>query len=72
MTHLDKYLDAVQGQDTLVRNAKSKGRNILGLHRPRDALSKEGTSETFLEGTHCSGTHRHGMTLAVLGGWSDS
>jgi hypothetical protein len=38
ITYLDKYLDAVQGQETLIRDAMSKGRNILGPHRPRDAL----------------------------------
>jgi hypothetical protein len=38
--YLDKYIDAVQGSDTSVRNTMSKGRNILGPHRPRDTLSE--------------------------------
>jgi hypothetical protein len=50
------YFDAVQGQDTLVRDTMSKGRNILGQHYPRDR-----TSEYFRLGTHCSGTHRQGV-----------
>jgi hypothetical protein len=41
---------------TLVRDDMSKGSNILGQHHPRD-----GRSETFRLGTHCSGTHRPGI-----------
>ncbi len=40
MTYLDKYLDTIQGQDTSVRGATSKGCDIHGPHHPRDALSK--------------------------------
>jgi hypothetical protein len=40
LPYLDKYLDAVQSQDTLIRDDMSKGRNILGLHQLREALSK--------------------------------
>jgi hypothetical protein len=35
-----KFFNAVQGQDTLVRDDMSKGRNIPGPHHPREALSK--------------------------------
>jgi hypothetical protein len=44
------YLDAVQ--DTLVRDAMSKRRNILGPHRPRDALSEGRNVLDFSFGTH--------------------
>ncbi len=36
----DKYLDAVQGRDTSVRDASAKGSIIQGTRRPRDTLSK--------------------------------
>ncbi len=42
MTCHDKYVDGVQGQDTLVRDTLSKGCIVQGTRCPRD-----GTSETF-------------------------
>jgi hypothetical protein len=47
MTCRDKCVDWVQGQETPVRDALSKGCIVQGTHCPRD-----GTSETFRLGVH--------------------
>jgi hypothetical protein len=41
-------LDAVHGQDTSVRDATSKGRDVQGTRRPRDASSKRRNIRDFL------------------------
>ncbi len=38
--YLDKYHDAIQGQDTSVRDASSKGRDVRGPHHTGNALSE--------------------------------
>jgi hypothetical protein len=62
ITYLDKYLDAFPESGHI-----GQGRHVQETHYPSAASRKgriflrDGTSETFRLGTHCSGTHRHGI-----------
>ncbi len=70
LIYFDKYLNADQCQDILVKNNMSKGRHILGLHHPRDALSKRRNVRDFSFGDTLLGDtsfwHRRTMVSIAM------
>jgi hypothetical protein len=57
------YIDAVQGQDTSVRDATSKRRDVHGPHHPRDTFFNRWNVLDICPGTHRSGTHHHVIAI---------